>query len=128
MNSEDVDFKALAMKSVGELRVVLEGVGMPGRAHADDRAAMTAPVIHLKAHASTAGNGLVVVLSNKILSFLDEVDGVNSGVVEIVDAYARVFTLIAEKNIQGDGGEFGEQIQIELGLAQKRYFIKNPKD
>ena len=128
MNSEDLDFKAIAMKSVGELRVVLEGAGMSGGAHTDDRAAMTVPVIHLKANASTAGRGLVVTLSNMMLGFLDEVEGVNDGVVEIVDAYARVFGLILEKDIGGDGQEFGEQIQIELRLAQKRYFIKNPKE
>jgi hypothetical protein len=128
MNREEVDFRALAMKSLGELRVVIEGAGMSGGAHADDLAALTAPVIHLKANASTAGRSLVQALSNMMLGFLDEVDGVNDGVIEVVEGDGRVFSIIVERDIEGDGGEFGEQVQIELNLAHKRYFVKNPQD
>jgi hypothetical protein len=82
------------------------------------------PVMQLKANAAMFGYPLVSVLASIMLNFLESVKTLDRDVIEIVDAHRRTLEIIIRNKMQGEGGDYGVELQKELRNACRRYFAK----
>ena len=124
MDNNDVDFAPMATEILERL----------GKAIDDARAGktelkqavqdMTEPVMELKANAAVFRYDLIGNLANVMLSFLESIKTLDKTVIEIVNAHHKTLTAIIMKKMQGDGGEYGKQLEKELKDACLRYFQK----
>lgn len=124
MNETKIDFGPMAFKLLDELNTAL------ARARAGDGepkallAAMTEPVMQIKANAAMFDYHLVGSLANIILNFLEHIESIDKMVLDIVDAHHKTLTLMVKGKKTGAGGEFGDQLKTELQEACKRYFAR----
>jgi hypothetical protein len=91
-------------------------------------AAMTEPVMQIKANAAMFDYQLVGNLANIVLNFLENIEGIDKTVIEIVDAHQKTLSIIVKSKMMGTGGEYGLKIETELKDACKRYFNKRGTD
>ena len=127
MDNNDVDFSPLAMEYLDKLMDAIEK-SKAGQLEVNEAIqAMTAPVMQLKANASTFKYHLIGNLANVMLSFLEGVKEIDQGVIEIVAAHHSTLQAIVIKKMQGDGGAAGKQMETELKDACKRYFTSKRK-
>ena len=124
MDNNDVDFTPLAMEYLDKLKEGIETAKKPDTKMEDAIAGMTAPVMQLKANASTFKYNLIGNLANVMLSFLEGIKEMDADAVAIVEAHHKTLTAIVMKKMRGDGGAFGKQMESELKGACKRYFSR----
>lgn len=86
--------------------------------------AMTEPVMQIKGNAGMFHFALVGALANVMLNFLETLDHIDKDVIEIVDAHHKTLKLLIGNNMQGDGGDYGRQLESELKDACRRYFAR----
>ena len=91
-------------------------------------AAMTQPVMELKANARMFKYDLVTSLANIMLGFLENVKDLDKDAIEIVGAHHKTLSAIILKKMKGDGGSNGALLQTELEDAVERYFSKRRKN
>ena len=82
------------------------------------------PVMELKANAGMFGYDLVSRLANIMLTFLENVRGLDANIVEIVAAHHTTLNLIVTRGMSGDGGPAGLQLEAELRAACARYMAR----
>lgn len=85
-------------------------------------AAMTQPVMELKANARMFKYDLVTALANVMLGFLENIRDLDLNAVEIVAAHHSTLKVIIAKQMKGDGGPNGVLLRSELEDACDRYF------
>lgn len=85
---------------------------------------MRKPVMELKANARMLKYDLVTSLANIMLDFLETIEDLDRGAIEIVAAHHRTLSLIIAKQMKGDGGQVGVTLQKELQSAIQRYFAQ----
>jgi len=127
MDNNDVDFSPMAMEFLKELQ---DAIDHAKSGEADLKKSvqdMTQPVMQLKANAKTFRYTLVGNLANVMLSFLEAIQEMDDGMIEIVEAHHKTLTAIIMKKMQGDGGAYGKQLEDELKGACKRYFQSKSK-
>ena len=91
------------------------------------KAAMTQPVMELKANARMFKYDLVTSLANIMLGFLENVRELDKDAIEIVAAHHKTLSIIVLKKMKGDGGSNGILLQTELEDAVDRYFKRRQK-
>lgn len=124
MDSNTVDFAPLALEYLGKLE---EAIALARNGSIDMKQAvhdMTAPVMQLKANASTFKYTLIGSLANIMLSFLEAIKEMDSDVIAIVNAHHQTLKAIVLKKMTGDGGAVGKTMEEELKGACARYFSK----
>lgn len=127
MDNNDIDFQPIAMEFLNKLS---EAIQAAKKADIDTKNAvgdLTAPVMQLKANASTFKYDLIGNLANVMLSFLENIEELDDDAISIVEAHHKTLTAIVVKKMQGAGGAFGQQMEDELKGACQRYFIKKEK-
>lgn len=127
IDKDDTEFAPLALTYLASLK---NAIDRARRGESDLETAvqeMTAPVMQIKANATMFKFNLIGNLANIMLGFLEGIKRIDPAVIEIVDAHHKTLKAIVVKNMTGDGGEYGKQLQAELRDACKRYFEKNRK-
>lgn len=124
MDNNDVEFAPLAMEYLNKLEEAINSAKQSDTDMAATVNAMTAPVMQLKANATTFKYNLIGNLANVMLSFLEGIKEIDNDAIEIVAAHHRTLTAIVLKKMKGDGGAAGAQMEDELKGACKRYFSK----
>lgn len=132
MEEAKVDFAPMANIFLNELAVAISKARTmnEGTNNSTDAviAAMTEPVMQIKANAAMFDYQLVGNLANVVLNFLENIEGIDKTVIEIVDAHQKTLTIIVKSKMMGTGGEYGQKIETELKDACKRYFSKRGTD
>ena len=124
IDSNTVDFAPLALEYLDELEraiVTSKKADIPVN---EAIAAMTTPVMQLKANASTFRYNLIGNMANIMLSFLEAIQKLDDDAIAIVTAHHQTLKAIVTNKMAGDGGPVGQQMEDELKAACKRYFAK----
>ncbi len=124
IDDNDVDFAPLALEYLGKLE---EAIAHAQSGKLDMRTAvqeMTAPVMHLKANASTFKYNLIGNLANVMLRFMESIKELDADVIAIVSAHHQTLKAIILKKMSGNGGDVGRIMEEELKGACARYFSK----
>lgn len=124
MDKLAVDFPVMASDYLDRLGFALESARKGDESPAYLIQAMTEPVMQIKANAAMFNFALVGSLANVMLNFLETLDHIDKDVIDIVDAHHKTLKLLINNNMQGDGGEYGKQLQDELKDVCRRYFAK----
>jgi hypothetical protein len=128
MEEAKVDFAPMANIFLNELAVAISQARTMTDATSKSTdaviAAMTEPVMQIKANAAMFDYQLVGNLANIVLNFLENIEGIDKTVIEIVDAHQKTLSIIVKSKMMGTGGEYGQKIEAELKDACKRYFTK----
>lgn len=124
MDNNTVDFAPLALEYLNTLE---SAIAHAKSGEIDIKKAteeMTAPVMQLKANATTFKYNLIGNLANIMLSFLEGVKELDNDVIAIVSAHHQTLKAIVLKKMNGDGGAVGKTMEEELKGACARYFSK----
>ena len=124
MDNNDVEFAPVAKEFLDKLSSAIQEAR---KDDADKDAAVksiTEPVMQLKANAAMFKYHLVGNLANVMLSFLEAVKELDNDVIEIVSAHHQTLSAIVIKQMKGDGGAHGKEMEQELKGACARYFGK----
>jgi hypothetical protein len=124
MDNNDVDFAPLAMEYLNKLEEAITAVKSGSLSMKENVQAMTAPVMQLKANATTFKYSLIGNLANVMLSFLEGIKEIDGDVIAIVGAHHQTLKAIVLKKMSGDGGATGRVMEEELKGACARYFSK----
>lgn len=124
MNNFDGNFTQEAQKYLQELSQAIQTLRGSENYSDQARDTLAASVMQLKANGSTFGYSLIGNLANVMLSFLESISKVDKDVIDIIDAHHKTLSAIVAKDIKGDGGPVGQQMQEELNNVCKRYFAK----
>lgn len=127
MDGNDVDFEPMAKEFLNVLADAIKKAKTPDIETQEAVQSMTAPVMQLKANAALFKFNLIGNLANVMLSFLESVEKLDSDAISIVEAHHKTLSAIVIKNMKGDGGTFGQQMEEELRNACKRYYAKRSK-
>lgn len=82
---------------------------------------MAGCVMQLKANAAVFHYRLVGNLAQVMLGFLESLTHIDDNALEIVDAHHKTLNAIIAKQMKGDGGQHGQELQQELIRACERY-------
>lgn len=124
MDGNDVDFEPMAKEFLDLLADAVKNAKKPDAETKEVIQSMTAPVMQLKANAAVFKFNLIGNLANVMLSFLESVEKLDADAISIVEAHHKTLSAIVMKNMKGDGGDFGKQMEEELRKACKRYYAK----
>ena len=127
IDNNEMDFGPIAMEYLEKLKKNAQ-VSSPDDNQKEKIDLVSVPVLNLKGNAIIVGNGLVGDLSDIMLTFLESIETLDEHVVEIISAYQETLTVIFQNNIQGGGGEYGQDLKTELKSACQRYFSKKKGD
>lgn len=125
IDDSPVDFAPMAGPLLDELKAAIDKARKTNTGN--DRAliaAMTAPVMQIKANASMFKYTLVGRLAGIVLDLLENISTLDTAIIEIVEAHHKTLDLIVSNRMTGDGGNYGAQLEAELRDACKRYFVK----
>ncbi len=124
MDGNNVDFEPMAKEFLDLLAAAVKEAKSPDIEKEKAIQNMTAPVMQLKANAALFKFNLIGNLANVMLSFLESVEKLDADAIAIVEAHHKTPSAIVIKNMKGDGGTFGQQMEEELKNACKRYYAK----
>ena len=124
MDNNTVDFAPMALEFLDELERAIAMCKKNDVLMEESIAAMTTPVMQLKANASTFRYNLIGNMANIMLSFLEAIQKLDEDAVAIVTAHHQTLKAIVTNKMAGDGGPVGQQMEDELKAACKRYFGK----
>ena len=122
IDNNTVDFAPMAQQYLDQLKTAID----KAKTHDIDLQQavneMTRPVMELKANAALFRYDLIGNLASVMLSFLEAVKNLDATVIQIVEAHHQTLSAIIFKQMTGDGGAHGKQLEMELRDACKRYF------
>jgi hypothetical protein len=125
MKNNDIDFTPMAREYLDEMLKVSQAAKAGKYASKEEAvAAITAPVMQLKANAPTFGYDLIGSMATIMLSFMETIEEIDNTVVQIVEAHHQTLLAIVTKGMKGDGGEYGKILKDELQGVCKRYVSK----
>ena len=128
LENNTVDFLPLAEMYLGSLMKGIEAA-KAGETSDDPEfviASMLYPGMQLKANGGMFHYPLVTRIADKLIQFLEVVEGPDLEVVEIVLAFHTTLRAVVLGRITGDGGRHGAELLDALNDACVRYFEKNP--
>ncbi len=124
IDNNDVDFAPLAQEYLDKLTVAIDKAKASDSGKAEAVHDLTAPVMQLKANATTFKYNLIGNLANVMLSFLEGIKELDRDAIAIIEAHQKTLTVIINKKMDGYGGAVGAQMEEELKKACDRYFAK----
>lgn len=124
IETNEVDFAPLGFAILEKLKAALENSRDASASMEQMKAALTAPVMELKANAGIFHYVLVGNLANIMLSFLESLKTLDKNAIEIVKAHHDTLHMIIARNMKGAGGAAGAQLETELKQACARYYKK----
>lgn len=124
MDNNDVDFTPMAIEYLDKLEEAIKQIKAGSLPMKEAIQSMTAPVMQLKANASTFKYNLIGNLANVMLSFLEGIKEIDNDVIAIVSAHHQTLKAIVLKKMSGSGGVAGKAMEEELQNACTRYFSK----
>lgn len=124
IETNEVDFAPLGFSILQKLKTALNESRKDGASMHDIKAALTAPVMELKANAAIFHYALVGNLANIMLHFLETMKTLDANAIEIVKAHHDTLHMIIARNMKGTGGAVGLQLETELKQACARYYKK----
>jgi len=121
----NIDFAPVASDFLRELSQAIEDCKAGKYTNKKEAmAAVTAPVMQLKANSKTFGYDLIGDMANVMLNFVETIREVDKDVIEILQAHHTTLNAIVVKKIKGTGGDYGRQMTAELQGACRRYIAK----
>jgi len=124
IDNNNVDFAPLALEYLDKLETAVKAIKTDNISMQDSVESITAPVMQLKANASTFHYSLIGALANVMLSFLESIKTLDDDALAIISAHHQTLKIIVTKKMAGDGGPLGKKMQQELQNACERYFAK----
>lgn len=118
------DFKPMAQVFLDRLMKAVTHASDGTVDMAKRKAAVTEPIMELKANAKMFKFDLVGDLANIMLSFVEAISRLDSDAVSILSAHQRTLSAIVTKGLRGDGGAVGHEMVKELRAVCERYFKK----
>lgn len=118
----DIDFAPMAAEYLEDLAHAISQCrsgAYPSKTQA--RAAVTTPVMQLKANASTFGYPLIGEMADVMLQLMEGISELDNDVITLLDAHHKTLNLIISKEMKGDGGAPGKVLKQELQNACNRY-------
>lgn len=128
LENNAVDFIPLAEIYLGSVMRGIENA-RENQAMADAEsliAAIIYPVMQLKANGGMFHYHLVTRTADKLIQFLEVIEGPDEEALEIVTAFHTTIRAVVMGRITGDGGKYGQELLDALNEACLRYFDKNP--
>ncbi len=121
IEENDIDFSPLAREFLDELAQTIRQTRSREISEQEAVEKMTSCVMQLKANAAVFHYRLVGNLAQVMLGFLESLTHIDNNALEIVDAHHKTLNAIIAKQMKGDGGKYGRQLQEELTHACERY-------
>jgi hypothetical protein len=84
------------------------------------------PAIQLKANGGMFHYQLVTKIADKLIQFMEVIEGLDKDALEIISAYQTTIRAVIQGRITGDAGKYGDDLIDALNEACMRYFDKNP--
>jgi hypothetical protein len=84
------------------------------------------PAMQLKANGGMFHYQLVTKIADKLIQFMEVIEGLDKDALEIITAYQTTIRAVIQGRITGDGGRYGDELIEALNEACMRYFDKNP--
>lgn len=124
IDNNTVDFAPIGLAILTKMQQAAE-LGKNADISAKDvKAAITAPVMELKAHAALFHYSLIGNLANVMLNFLEAIQEIDNDVLDIIRAHHDTLHMIIVREIRGGGGDSGRTLIAELQQACDRYYHK----
>jgi hypothetical protein len=80
------------------------------------------PIMELKAQGAMFHYPLITDISGTLGNFLETIPEISTEVLDLVTAYKMACTAIFSKNLTGQGGATGKQLQSELADVYRRFY------
>lgn len=127
ITTNKVDFTPEGHKHLGTLNNLIHQAGaLSSDAQRRDMCEeIILEVMQLKAHGGMFHFGLISMVSDVVLQFLEKVKTINGDVLTILTAYGHTLKAILENGMRGDGGQEGMALAWELEQACERYFKRH---
>lgn len=124
MDANTIDFKPIGthlLRLVDEALQDMRSGKLRGKAAIHK---LLHPIIELKAQGTMFRYPLISDISGTLGYFLETVPENSPEVIELVTAYKMACTAIFSKNLTGQGGAVGKQLQAELADVYRRFYKK----
>ncbi|MCB1680389.1 MAG: hypothetical protein H6858_05655 [Rhodospirillales bacterium] len=121
IEENEIDFSPLAREFLDDLAETIRKTRSREISESEAVARMAECVMQLKANAAIFHYKLVGNLAQVMLGFLESLNHIDANAVEIVEAHHKTLSAIVEKQMRGDGGKYGRQLEEELTHACERY-------
>jgi hypothetical protein len=82
-------------------------------------------VMQLKAHGGMFHYGLITLVSDVALQFMEKIKTIDDDVVAILNAFDHTVRVILDNEMRGEGGEEGMALAWELDQACNRYYKRH---
>lgn len=89
---------------------------------------ITAPVMELKANAPMFDYKLLGDLAGIMLSFVESTSRLDKEIVDIIEANIASWNIIIQREMKGEGGEYGYMLRQELQDVCERYLRKRTRN
>ncbi len=126
IDENETDFAPLAQQFLSELADAIQKSQAEGQNTAH-KEAITNAIMQLKANAATFQYNLVGKLAGIMLTFMERIEDMDEDAISIADAHYRTLHALIKKEMKGDGGTYGKELERELNNACVRYFLKRDK-
>lgn len=122
IKANQVDFSPEARKHLSKIKTLM--------AATDGQKSQTCEkiileVMQLKAHGGMFHYGLISLVSDVVLQFLEKVKDLNDDIVAILTAYMHAVGVILDNEMRGEGGKEGMALAWELDQACNRYYKRH---
>ncbi|HEU4839127.1 MAG TPA: hypothetical protein VFS88_06935 [Micavibrio sp.] len=124
IDNNTVDFVPIGLAILTKMQEAAELGKDPAASAKDIKAAITAAVMELKAHAALFHYSLIGDLANVMLNFLEAIQSIDNDVLDIINAHHDTLHMIIVRQIRGGGGDAGRALVTELQQACDRYYNK----
>ncbi|MBK6895785.1 MAG: hypothetical protein IPH06_04260 [Alphaproteobacteria bacterium] len=121
IEENDIDFSPLAREFLDSLAQTIRRTRSREISEQQAVERMAGCVMQLKANAAVFHYRLVGNLAQVMLGFLESLTHIDDNALEIVDAHHKTLNAIIAKQMKGDGGQHGQELQQELIRACERY-------
>ena len=121
IEENDIDFSPLAREFLDSLAQTIRLTRAREISEQQAVERMAGCVMQLKANAAVFHYRLVGNLAQVMLGFLESLTHIDDNALEIVDAHHKTLNAIIAKQMKGDGGKHGQELQQELIQACERY-------
>ena len=126
IDENETDFAPLAEQFLNELAEAIGKSQVEGQNTAH-KESITNAIMQLKANAATFQYNLVGTLAGIMLTFMERIEDMDEDAISIADAHYRTLHVLIKKEMKGDGGTYGKELERELNNACVRYFLKRDK-
>jgi len=121
LEKNDIDFRPQANDFLGELDVTLEKISSGQMPEDEQLDAIMYPMMQLKSQGGLFQYPLITKISHATLDFLENIEGIDSDVITITEAYRKTIKAVLALQIKDPANKTGLQLLDELSKAFTRY-------